>query len=192
MVGVLQWISMSKQADYMRRGLPVSIKAARSARFSAIAAQNAVRLAERNTAITERALVLIEDVSAQPMINPEDEYLEEHSMIVFTLKNFGDTAAHSVKLKGDVAFPTVTMKIHERPESTIPPQGVGKWITSSLVTQIPKEEIHSLNRGSVKVRYAIEVTYTDVFDSSRTHTYKAEGQHIPLLRGFVVISSTSD
>ncbi len=186
---ILQAIIYGFMLWQMKKSTDASTVSAIAAKKSA----DAVTKAAERVVISERAIVLIDDVSAQPMVKPEDEYLNPSSVIVFTLKNFGDTAAHSVNLKGQIEFPNnKSTNIHNRPESTIPPQGTGKWITWSLGAIIPKEEIRSLNYDDVKVRYSIEVIYRDEFDSSRTHTYRATGQYIPVLRSFVVISSTSD
>jgi hypothetical protein len=199
-VGILQWLSMRKQsgymqrqADYMRRGLPVSINAAKSAKFNAIAAQDAVKLARHNTAITERALVLIDSVCAEPPPRPDEGYFNTESIVVVTLKNFGDTAAHSVTVKGKIHFPGGTEGFHEWSPSTVPPQGIRKAITWSLGQRLTADRLRPINFGKgTEMSFTIEVTYTDVFDTAKVHTYKAEGQFIPTLRGFVITSSTTD
>lgn len=193
----LQWRAMRKQGDYMRqqsdymkRNLPVSIKAARSARFSAIAAQNAVKIARKNTAIIERAVVLLESVVAEPHGASNEHYLLPNSILVITLKNYGATVAYKVIMEGKIVFEDKTMMLHGAPGATMAPQSSHKWITYSLVATIPHEDIERAVTGNNLLSYVIDVTYEDVF--GKAHKYRDVGSYISTLRGFISGGSTSD
>jgi len=197
LVGVTQLVAMFKQGDYMRRGLRVSINAAKSARFGAIAAQRAVRLAEHNTSITERAVILIESVVAKPQIGGAHPYFSANSVLVYTLKNYGSTVAYEVKTKGTIYYPGGVRNFSDKAGSTIAgttiaPQGRNEWISDPMFRAHPQQDsqITIANQGEGIVRYNIEVTYKDAFQ--KTHVYKAEGEYIPVLRAFTIMGSTSD
>jgi hypothetical protein len=190
LAAVAQVWAMIRQARYMRRGLSVTIKAAKSARFSAIAAQNAVRLAERNAAITGRAVVLVESVTVANR-SSEVSQLESHNLIIFTLKNFGQTIASSVEFSGKMCgvcqwpFPDV-------PTFNIAPQGAFSWATpKSLGAWIGDEiNISAINGRRAWLEYSVIVTYIDAFE--KKHTYHCEGRYEPALKQFLITSSTSD
>jgi hypothetical protein len=176
------------QAHYMRRGLKATEKAADAAKDSAEATTKAVAQAEQTTALTERAVVVLENVRAST-----PEYIGAETVVIFTLRNFGETVAHSVKLKGDLKTSFGTGFLRDTPEVTLAPQGVNHWITSSLQTKIGETlayVISNMNKEEGTLRYKIEVTYSDIFGKS--HSHKAEGHYVPLLKKFINTSSTSD
>ncbi len=187
--GVVQLVAMFRQAGYMRRGLSVSIKSARSTRFSAIAAENAVTHAKSATEKTERAFVLIESVVVGNR-SSEVSQLESHNLIMFTLKNFGTTIASSVKLSGKLCgncqwpFPDI-------PTASIAPQGVFSWVTTqSIGAFIPDDSLRRINSRHAWLEFKIKITYLDAFE--RGHTYLCEGRYEPALKQFLTISSSSD
>src|SRR5438876_1878634 len=181
--GVVQLVAMFRQAGYMRRGLRISIKAARSARFSAIAAQKAVRLAERNAAITGRAVVLVESVTVGNRTG-EGSPLEGHNLIIVTLKNFGQTVANSVKLTGKMdgavgqcPFPD------DIPTSIIAPQGTLSWPFIKSLSEWPGlDNLRTVNERRAWLGYKIKVTYKDVFGQ---YSYQCEGRYEPALKQFL-------
>jgi hypothetical protein len=191
LVGVLQWISMSKQADYMRRGLPVSIKAARSARFSAIAAQKAVEQAERTTPITQRAVILIESINAEPRASRDAWYLNGFTTLIFTFKNYGATVAYDVRVKGQITAFSVEFPLNGAQAITIAPQASNEWLTNSLgkLTAEQFEKINSAANPNL-MTYQVAVTYTDAF--GKPHHYMQTGEYIAILSRFITNSSTSD
>ena len=168
----------------MRRGLAVTDHAAKAAQQSADAATQAVALAKRTQPVTERAVVLIETVTAS---TPE---LERPTVVIFTLKNYGRTAAYSAKLTGFLTFRAGSEPIRDMPETTIAPQGANVWITKSIGLRMTQEQIDNVNAGNTAFRYQIEVTYLDAFENS--HRYRVEGQYEAALRQFIITSSTSD
>lgn len=188
-VGFLQWRSTRKQGGYMRDGLAETKRAADAASASADVAKQAVELAERNTAVTERAVVLIESVVGEPQEGGAWPYLRGSNVIIFTLKNYGATVAYDVKITGEVKCTGKSLGINGAQGVTMAPQGSNQWITASLLTKIPDREINVLNRDG-GLTYEIDVTYADAF--GKTHQYRAMGQYIPLLRGFITGNSTSD
>jgi hypothetical protein len=188
LAAIAQVYTMIRQAHYVRRGLSVTKLAADAAKESADAATKAVAQAERTTSLTERAVVVIEDVrvSSSDVIGPE-------TVVIFSLKNFGETVAHAVKLKGDLKTIVGSGFLRDTPEVTLAPQGANQWITSSLKTRIVERldyVIASMNKIEGELRYNIEVTYSDIFGKS--HWHKAEGHYVPLLKEFINTSSSSD
>jgi hypothetical protein len=185
-VGYLQWRSIQKQAGYMRDGLKVTERAAEAAQKSAEAAKEAVDHAKQTALVTERAVVVLENARASPT-----EFIGFETVIIFTLRNFGETVAHAVKLKGDLTTLGGTGFLRDAPEVTLAPQGANQWITSSLGTRIGQDYvIKTMNTEEGNLRYEIEVTYSDVFGKS--HWHKAEGHYVPLLKEFINTSSSSD
>lgn len=185
---VLQFVAAWFQARYMRDGLRLTKEAANAAKKGAEAAGNAVAQAEQATAITQRAVVLIESIEAKPQIGLAHPYFAPNTVIVFTLKNYGATVAHKLTVKGEVMPGELTLAGAQ--EVTIAPQGLNQWITISLANRIPHDEIDKINIGNASLTYEVYVTYTDVF--GKTHEYKTAGQYIAVLRGFITGSSTSD
>jgi hypothetical protein len=150
-----------------------------------------VQLAERNTKITERAVILIEHVIARPHAETaSDPYFHAGSVLVFTLKNFGNTVAHAVGIKGSVHYLTGSRPFSAKADSTVAPQGRSEWVTDTLFVNNREAELRRANEGDNAVRYEVEAMYRDVF--GQNHTYKAKGVYIPVLRGFTIETSTSD
>lgn len=178
------------QAYFMRRGISVSLKAARAAQDSARIAKKAVDLAEHNTATTERAIILIESVVAGPQTGLAFPYLAANSVLIFTLKNYGATVAYSVNVTGKVSSADGSLEINGAQGVPLAPQGSNQWITKSLLTQIPPDEIKRINAAERPFTYHVDVTYDDAFGNS--HEYEQEGQFIAVIRGFVTGSSTSN
>jgi hypothetical protein len=171
LVGILQYWAMRKQAGYMRDALMETKRSADASNES------------------ERAAVLIESIVGEPQSGGAQPYFSDRSVVVFTLKNFCATVAYNVKITGGVKFSTGSMDIKGAQGVTMAPQGSNKWITVSLSTKIPPDEINKINMGNQTLTYKINVTYDDAF--SKTHEYKAAGQYIPLLRGFITGYSKS-
>ena len=97
--------------------------------------------------ITERAIVLIDNVKA--ITRGPAFGLEPHSVVIFTLKNFGRTIAHDVKLKGALTG-VGNDPLDEMPPTTIAPQGTNSWVSRSIVYWINEETIKKINaRGGV-------------------------------------------
>jgi hypothetical protein len=179
----LQLKAMRQQAGYMRDGLAETGKAAQAAQKSADTATSA---GER-ILIMERAIVLIDNVKAStrgPAFG-----LEPHSVVIFTLKNFGRTTAHDVKLKGALTG-VGNDPLEEMPPTTIAPQGTNSWVSRSIVYWINEETIKKINARGVLLKYEIDVTYKDSFH--KDHWYRCEGRYEPALKQFLITSSTSD
>jgi hypothetical protein len=103
--------------------------------------------------------------------------LESHSVIVFTLKNFGRTIAYSVKLKG--ALTGVGQDpIQEISPTTIAPEGTNSWMSRSIGSWINEELIAKINARTSTLAYKIDVTYTDAFQ--KNHWYRCGGRYEPL------------
>jgi hypothetical protein len=181
-VGIVQLIAMFLQASYMRHGLAETKRAADASKKSADAATKAAE----NILITERAIVLIENVEAT--MRGEVFGLESHSVVVFTLKNFGRTIAYSVKLTGFL-LGVGQDPIQEIPPTTIAPEGKNSWMSRSIGNWINEELIKKINARTSTLAYKIDVTYTDAFQKG--HWYRCEGRYEPALKRFIVTSSTS-
>ena len=157
---------------------------------AANAATDAVTHAKNATAVTERAVIVIESVEVANITNLTSG-LESHNVIVFTLKNFGQTIANSVKFTGKMSgicqwpFPDI-------PTSNIAPQGTFSWATTKSVGVWIGDEnnIRRVNERRGWLEYNVTVTYIDVFENG--HTYHCEGRYEPALKKFLITSSTSD
>jgi hypothetical protein len=182
-VGIVQLIAMFRQASYMRHGLAETKRAADAAKLSADAATSA---GER-ILVTERAIVLIDNVKA--LTKGPAFGLEPHSVVIFTLKNFGRTIAHDVKLKGALTG-VGNDPLEEMPPTTIAPQGTNSWVSRSIVYWINEETIKKINARGALLKYEIDVTYKDSFH--KDHGYRCEGRYEPALKQFLITSSTSD
>ena len=101
---VAQFIAAMIQARHMRRGLSVAIETAFATQQNTLIAKKAVEQAEHTTSMTERAVVLIESVVAQPQTGPVAPYFDLRSVLVFLLRNYGQTVANKVKLKGRLSM----------------------------------------------------------------------------------------
>lgn len=189
-LGLLQYLAMRKQAHYMRDGLQETKRAADAAKDSAAAASKAIVQAEKTTHVTQRAVVLLEDVVAVPQGGENECYLQPNSLLVFTLKNYGATVAYKVKVEGKIRFGEKIIRLFGDPGATMAPQGSHKWITASLVPQLAVEEVEEASSGNNLLTYVVDVTYEDAFE--KPHTYRATGSYIAPLRGFVTGGSTSD
>jgi hypothetical protein len=91
---LVQVLIYSRQADYMRRGLRISIqqtrtalKAAKAAKASADTAKDAASFAEETLRLTERADLLVDAITLS------DPQRAAHSFVSVRLKNFGKTRA---------------------------------------------------------------------------------------------------
>jgi uncharacterized protein YciU (UPF0263 family) len=171
LAAVAQVWAMIRQARYMRRGLSVTIKAARSARFSAIAAQKAVELAEKNAALTERAVVLLESARFST------DRLEPATIVIFRLQNFGRTVAENVTLTGACNSGLSECQIEKQAEVTIAPEGHAEWVTKSLIYGMQHEHLDRIIARSLLMRFKVEATYSDVF--GKRYRYEAEGRYEP-------------
>lgn len=188
-VGLLQFVAMIAQAVYMHKGWKVTRDAADAARKSADSATQAVKYARETASKTERAVVVIESVVVGNRTS-EVSGLDGHNLIIFTLKNFGQTIANSVKLTGKMCgicqwpFPDI-------PTSNIAPQGKFAWATTKAVgVWLGDDHRHSVNERRAWLEYKITVTYVDVFENP--HTYDCEGRYEPALKQFLITSSTSN
>jgi hypothetical protein len=182
LVGFLQWRSTKKQAGYMRDGLAETKRAADAARLSADAATEAVA----NSHITERAIVLIENVEATMGIPAHG--LEVASVVIFTLKNFGRTIPYSVELDGALTG-IGNLPIEKLPPTTIAPQGTNSWATKSISHLAISDIIQKINQGTGRLEYKIVVTYRDTFGA---YTYHCEGRYEPALKRFLTTASKTD
>ena len=189
--GALAWIGW-KQYHGMRQQIEIAKISADAAKQSADAAMDAIAHAKNSTAVTERAVILIDSVVAEPQIGPTAPYFSANSVLIFTLKNFGSTVAHEVRAKGNVYYPGGVRIFSDNASSTIAPQGSNEWITDPIFPNSSKRDNQILiaNKGEGIVRYDIEVTYEDAF--KETHVYKAEGLYIIISKAFTIMGSTSD
>lgn len=190
--GALAWIGW-KQYHGMREQIAIAQTSANAAKDSADAANKAIVHAEKTTHLTQRAVVLLEDVVAVPHGDENDYHLLPNSILVFTLRNYGATVAYNVKLVGSVEFADETEKIMELngdPSASMAPQSAHKWITYSLIAKLTPAEIAKAVMGNNILTYVIDVTYEDVF--GKPHKYRDVGNYISPLRGFVSGGSTSD
>lgn len=191
-VAVYQYRLTQEQTRITEKNLLATKDAADASKKSADVAERAIQLAERNTAITERAVLLLESVDTRPETGAEEWPLEDRTLIAFTLKNYGGTVADAVKLTGEVTSENISLKIHEKPEITIPPNGSATWITYSLKAAINRNQLFAIGvDGTLRLYYRVDVTYKDVF-TDKPHCYTAEGQYIPLLKAFITACSKSD
>lgn len=98
--GVVQLVAMFKQAGYMRRGLHVSIKAAKSARFSAKAAKNSVNQARENAHLDQRAWIATTASVVRTTTGP--------FMAEIIIRNTGKTYAKQCFASSQIAVKSVT------------------------------------------------------------------------------------
>ena len=188
-VACRQLQAMRQQAGYMREGLRETTKAADAALKSAEATTQSVALSERNTTVTTRAVVLLDNIVAMPISAQNEEYFKFNSLIMATLKNYGSTLAKSVKLTGEMKYPDGSFPFREMPETTVAPQGESHWITLSLDPQRKLSDvIEAINRKNNFFTFDIRVTYTDAFENS--YEYKVSGLYIPLIRCFIKTASS--
>lgn len=193
-VGIVQLVAMFRQADYMRRTLPVTINAAKSARFSARAAYRGVKHAQRATAVTERANVMLESVIGITT-DETHKYLRDDTVILVTLKNFGRTVAHEVKLHGSFIYRgkggEIIEPLKEKSGTSIAPQGVNVWHTRSFHYWLDQEKIELVNLQAASLEYKLFAEYGDTFKKN-AYTYTVEGEYVAALKKFMITSSTSD
>jgi hypothetical protein len=182
---VAQFIAMLSQSHYMRKGLRVTETAANAAKESADTAAKATALTEKITSITQRAIVLLEDVELST------DHVKKESIVIFRLKNFGRTVAYKVLLKGECGSGIHSTNIEPQAEATIAPQGTAEWVTKSLSYDIPLEELERIARRTLLLRFAVEATYSDVFGDYR---YNARGRYEPGggVKRFMIDGSSSD
>jgi hypothetical protein len=181
LVAWLQLRATRKQAEYMRDGLKVTERSANAAKESADAATKAVN----TSLISERAVVLTDSIT----LNTSD--LAYTSVVLFTLKNFGQTIADSVELTGKLCGGLGQWPLEKMPPATIAPQGTNTWITEYFGKWIGDEDtIKTINVGLSVLQFEIDVTYTDAFEKS--HRYHCEGRYEPALKQFLITASTSE
>lgn len=178
-VGFAQVKSMNKQATYMQVGLAETKRAADAAKESADVATKAVSLSR----VTERAIVLIDTVALNT------DRLQDSSIVLFTLKNFGRTIADSVQLTGKLEG-IGQDPLEVTPPKTIAPQGTAEWMSRSVIYWISHDHIAKINQRAMPLGYKIDVTYVDAFQER--HNYHCEGRYEPVLRRFTITNSTSD
>jgi hypothetical protein len=164
MVGFLQWRSMNKQAGYMRDGLTETGKAADAAKTSA----NAATKAAESALITEQAIVLVDSVT----INTDE--LKYGSVVLFTLKNFGRTIAHSVEFTGRL-HGLGQWPLDKTPPATIAPQGTNTWVTEYIGKWLGNDDsIQTINLRLSTLQYEIDVTYMDAFPEVASVSLRGE------------------
>jgi hypothetical protein len=192
--GVLAFVAwrqlqaMRQQARYMREGLTETKKAADAALKSAEVASKTAALSERNTTVTTRAVVKLDNIVAMPISATNEEYFKYNSLIMATLKNYGSTLAKDVKLTGEMKHPGGSFPFRDIPETTIAPQGESHWITFSLRPSGVKDDIiAAINRDNNIFTFDIRVTYRDVFENP--YEYTVTGLYIPLIRSFITTAS---
>lgn len=183
LLALFQWLAMRKQAKYMRDSLKITERTADAAKQGADAATEAVK----TSLMTERAIVLVENVRATTQ--GEAFGLESYSVVVFTLKNFGRTIAYSVELSGALTG-VGKSPIEQMPPTTIAPQGTNSWLTKSLGAWIDEPTLSRVNNRQSLLEYKIDVTYSDSF--KQPHRYHCEGRYEPALKQFLITASTSD
>jgi len=83
-VAVYQYRLTRRQTDLTERSLVAAKDAAEAAKKSADAATDAVAHAKNTTTVTERALVVLENVRAST-----NDYIGDETVIIFMLRNFG-------------------------------------------------------------------------------------------------------
>ena len=163
----------------MQKSSQAAAEAAQAAKASADAATQAVN----TSMVTERAIVLIDSVTLNT------DKLRYESVVLFTLKNFGRTIAHSVELTGMLHGPG-QWPLDKMPSNTIAPQGTNTWVTRSIGNWIDDGLIQKINVRASTLQYKIDVTYMDAFQ--KAHRYHCEGRYEPALTKFIITSSTSD
>jgi hypothetical protein len=190
-VGIFQYLSMRKQAEYMGDGLIETKKAADAAKESAGAATKALENAERAAALTERAIVLIDSISWGPRDNPVLSGIELRTRVTFTLKNFGKTMANKVQMHGSL-IPSVRPKngleVERLRPTTIAPQGSNSWTVPALQNLLTLDEAASINQSREELHFHIVATYEDSFDK---YKYECTGRFDPVLKRFLISGSVT-
>jgi len=150
---VAQFIAAMIQARHMRRGLSVAIETGYATQQNTLIAKKAVEQAEHTTLMTERAVVLIESVVAQPQTGPDADYFDLRSVLVFLLRNYGQTVANKVQLKGTYQWARGSENLRDMPETTMAPQGSNEWITSSFRQRMTADDIDRINKTENALSY---------------------------------------
>ena len=184
-VGIIQLIAMFKQASYMRYGLAETKRAADAAKQSADAATRAAD----NARITQRAIVLIDSVKVTT--KGEAFGLDEASVVIITLKNFGPTIANRVTFRGRFSG-GVNKPIAQTPNYTIAPQGTISWVSEPIGDWLRPVDLRvgQIDCRQLEFTYELDLTYVDAFNKS--HAYHCGGKYQRALKEFIVTSSVSD
>jgi hypothetical protein len=178
-LAILQFWAMHRQAEYMRRGLQISVKQARIANRSALAAKasaeiaaQSAKLAEDTLHLTERADILVE------WVRLSDPKSIPHSRVVISLKNFGRTRADKVLYKFLYGVPDVGVpETGEAVETNLGAGGEMKLYSSktihSALEGIEPGLYGRVIQSDVVFKVWGEAVFTDVFGDTHALRYSA-------------------
>jgi hypothetical protein len=193
----LQYWAMRQQARYMRDGLAESNRAAAAAEISANNSTKALEHTQESLRKTERAVVVLELVEICHWRQPGK--LDDRAGVFFTLKNFGRTVAYQVVTTGRLEFEnefTETMSTHQTVDEfpqigavTLASGGDHLWNSRNLGNWLPRESLWAINSGHARLRYAITVTYRDVFGDQ--HVFEGTGKWDDRLSRFDSVTDTT-
>jgi hypothetical protein len=182
----LQWRAMNKQAEYMRHGLTETKRAADAAKVSADVANESLQLAKRTMLVTERAIIMLEKIQISQQ-NRQPTF-DQYSFLIFTFKNFGRSAAYSVKFSGLLTCGELQNPIPEIPEALVAPQATNSLICKSFGLWMPQEIVDLVVAGERTLTYEVRATYRDGFNQE--HQYQSTGRYSAASRGMVVTQSS--
>jgi len=135
---------------------------------------------------TQRAYVLLDEVSMRPQVNP----LTNETLIGFKVRNYGPTAATHVtftifelKIAGEPQHPNAPLPI-----SAIPPNEFISPTFTVLRMMFKPEAISAASRGEKELTFNLAFTYRDVFGI--THRSESTGVYYgPAPAGFIIVSN---
>jgi len=181
LLAAAQFWAMHRQADYMRRGLRISIRQTRiavrnasAARIAADAANSSANTAKRSLELVERADIFISETSTDAVLVVFKSY------VTVKLKNFGRTSADRIKINTSLSIPRLPNPPHviftgSSPESAIAAGDEVKIQFGPIKTQ--KDIIDEVTQGQAKLLFGIDILYSDIFDS--VHATTCEGTFVP-------------
>jgi hypothetical protein len=180
LVAVLQFFAMHRQAEYMRKGLRISIGAARATKQAVLAAKSSAEAALLN---------------AQASISAERPWIiivvKENNMGDFTFfaRNYGRTPAEIVSFSSEITFveddvqnlplppqysfaylSDVTILVPAREEAGEENDFGLLWYSAdAYLREMSKEKVEAIKRGKLRYVFYFKVVYRNTLSSAGIH-----------------------
>jgi hypothetical protein len=176
-VGGLQVYVYWRQADYMRRGLRLSIRQTRlaarnaaAAQVAAAAAKTSAKIAKDALELTQRAFVQVTSMGLNrgniPLAN--NMPVTDDASVVVNFKNHGPTRAINVTVKGTLSItpgnkstilaPPVSYDLPSATDVAIAFDPFNSWLDADAIALI--------KQGMTVLQVSLKLTYTDIFGIS--------------------------
>ena len=153
----------------LRRYVSFTARLAKSAKESADTAARHAELAERALHLTERADVLVDQItiSTHPEFTPD-------SVVKIAFKNYGRTRANRIETTAKLFSPDVATEPNEPPPIARRVVGAGDHypvVFQPLKRCMTEETFVGIDEGAIALRFEAEIVYYDVFDKRHTTRY---------------------